>query len=52
MALVKKDDEMKSMDKPGNEGAKQQVKEEKDIFTCPMPGPSSLIFIIYLLLTL
>ncbi len=51
MALVKKDDEMQSMDKPGNEGEKQQhehmhadmhqqqvkeIKEEKDIFTCPM----------------
>jgi Ni,Fe-hydrogenase III large subunit len=48
MALVKKDDEMQSMDKTGNEGEKQQhehmhtdmhqqqVKEEKDIFTCPM----------------
>jgi len=43
MALVKKDDEMQSMDKPGNEGGEQQhghidaeVKEEKDIFTRPM----------------
>ncbi len=43
MALVKKDDEMQSMNKRGNEGEKQQhehmhaeVKEEKDIFTCPM----------------
>lgn len=48
MALVKKDDEMHSMDKTGKEDEKQQhehlhadmhqqqVKEEKDIFTCPM----------------
>lgn len=48
MVLVKKDDEMQSIDKPGNEEEKrqyehmhanmhqQQVKEEKDIFTCPM----------------
>ncbi|WP_018622807.1 heavy metal-binding domain-containing protein [Spirosoma luteum] len=43
MALVKKDDEVKSIDKFGNKGEKQQhehmyaeVKEDKDIFTCPM----------------